>query len=76
MKITLTDGQEYEVAHTFSPSRAIISYDGLYVLVDQVDGAWDLSGEPARPEEKPVLETLLAPMMDQSIVTITKVNPS
>lgn len=73
MTITLTDGKDYEVAHTFSEGRVLISYDGLYSFADRAgDGTWDLSGEPARPEEKPVLAALLAPTMDQSVVTITK----
>ena len=72
MKITLMDGKEYEVAHAFSPTRAIINYDGLFALVDQMGGQWDLSGEPARDDEKPILTALLAPTMDQSILTVTK----
>ena len=72
MSITI-DGKDYEVAHSFSPERAIVNYDGLYVLVDRnADGSWALSGEPARDDEKPVLEALTAPMNDQSILNVLK----
>ncbi len=70
MKITLVDGKEYEVAHAFSPTRALINMDGLYVFADQVAGQWDLSGEPASEDEQPVLAALLAPTMDQSVLTV------
>lgn len=73
MKITI-DGKEYEVAHQFNESRVIISYEGVYVFADRWadGGGWDLSGEPARENEKPVLEALLAPMLDKTVVTVTK----
>lgn len=32
---------------------------------------WELSGEPARENEKPILAAFLAPMMDRSILTVT-----
>lgn len=72
MKIALADGKQYEVAHMFGDSRALVNYDGLYVFVDLVGGIWDLSGEPARDDEKPILAALTAPMNDQSILTVTK----
>lgn len=72
MTITL-DGQDYEVAHKFSESRVLVNYCGLYTFADKAtDGTWELSGEPARQDEKPVLEALLAPTLDQSILTVTK----
>lgn len=67
------DGVAYSVVHSFGDARVIINYEGLYVFADKnPDGTWDLSGEPARENEKPVLEALLAPTMDQTIVTVTK----
>lgn len=69
----MIDGKLYEVAHEFNPARAIINYDGVFVLVDKnADGTWDLSGEPAREDEKPILEALIKPFEDQTIVTVTK----
>ena len=66
------DGKQYSVAHRFGPTRCLVSYDGLYVFVDQApDGTWDLSGQPATPEEMPILEALNAPLNDKSVVTVT-----
>lgn len=71
-QITFADGKTYNVAHTFSNTRCIINYQGLYVFADQgSDGTWDLSGEPSRDDEKAVLAALIAPMMDVTVVTIT-----
>lgn len=71
MRIQLTDGNSYEVAHDFHNGRAIIIYEGLYVLVDQIqDGRFELSGEPARDSEKPVLNALVATI--ETKVTVTK----
>lgn len=72
MKLVV-EGQEYEVAHSFNESRALINFDGLYTFVDRApDGTWELSGLPARPDEKPILDALIAPMKDKSIVTVIK----
>ena len=71
MRIQLTDGNSYEVAHDFQNGRAIIIYEGLYVLVDRIqDGRFELSGEPARDSEKPVLNALVATV--ETKVTVTK----
>ena len=71
MKVKVDD-KEYEVARLFSPERAIIEYEGLFVLVDKsVDDTWELSGEPARGDEKDALQELIAPMKDRTIVTVT-----
>jgi hypothetical protein len=67
------DPKFYDVVHTFGDNRAIINYDGLFVLVDRVAGTdqFELSGEPARGEnEKPVLDALVATIKDS--VTVTK----
>lgn len=72
MDITI-DGKTYAVAHSFSESRCVINFDGLFALADKnPSGTWDLSGEPAHGEEKAVLAALIAPMQDQSIITETK----
>lgn len=66
------DGQTYRVAHSFSDSRVIIDMDGLFAFADKnPSGTWDLSGEPAHGDEKTVLNGLIAPMLDKSILTIT-----
>lgn len=73
--VKLPGGVEYEVAHFFGDSRALVKYEGLFVLVDRdpQTGEWDLSGEPARnDEEKRIIAELTIPMEDQSIVTVTK----
>lgn len=72
MNIVL-DGTSYEIAHSFSSTRAIINYEGLYVFVDQAsDGTWELSGLPAREHEKPILNALVAPMNDKTDVKVIK----
>lgn len=66
------DGKSYEIAHFFSNTRAIIDFDGAFVLVDRVQNDdWELSGEPARQDEKPILAAFLAPMMDKTILKVT-----
>jgi hypothetical protein len=72
-QITIS-GKTYEVAHTFTDSRAVIDYDlGAFVLVDKApDGTWDLSGQPASPEEEVVVKALNAPTNDVTVTTVTK----
>lgn len=68
--VTFTDGKVYQVAHHFSKDRAIIHWEGLFVLVDRVDEEhYELSGEPARPHEKPMLDAFVATI--ESGVTVT-----
>lgn len=52
----------YPVLHQFSEERVLIKYDGLVVFANQPRGSatWELDGEPAREDEKPVLEALIA----------------
>lgn len=66
------DGQKYPVVHAFSEDRAIICYDGLYILADRLGGIWGLSGRPATEAEKPVLAKLTEPTNDVSVLTVTK----
>lgn len=67
------DGQSYKVEHLFGDARALINYEGLYVFVDKRDdGVWELSGVPAREDEKPVLKALTDPMNDKTVITVTK----
>jgi hypothetical protein len=69
----IVDGFSYNVVHVFRANRALINYEGLFVLVDMLtDGTWELSGEPASDEEEVVLKTFTAPMNDKTVVTITK----
>lgn len=74
MSTVKISGIDYEVAHFFSDVRALVKYEGLFVLADKVESTddWELSGETARPEEKHIIAELTAPMEDQSIVTIVK----
>lgn len=58
--IVLDSGEKCEVVHTFRSDRLIVLYDGLYVLVDLVLGAWVLSGRPATDAEKSVLNGLIS----------------
>lgn len=72
MNITI-DGKSYEVAHQFNENRVLINYDGLYVFADRnMFGNWDLSGLPAREDEKPILKAFLEPTLDKTVVTVTK----
>lgn len=59
-KITLDSGETCDVIHEFRADRLIVDYDGLFILVDLVLGAWVMSGHPATAEEKPVLNSLVA----------------
>lgn len=69
--LKLTDGKEYQVAHAFGPDRAIIVYEGLFVLVDRVSAEeYELSGEPARAGEAPILNALVDSI--KTITTVTK----
>lgn len=71
MDITI-DGKSYKVAHLFDEKRCLVEYEGLYVFADKAfDGTWELSGEPARENEKPVLAAFLNPMLGKTIVTVT-----
>ncbi len=72
-RITMVDGVEYEVVRMFTEARALINYQGLFVLVDKSDVGWDLSGDPARtPEEKEAIETATADMRDKTVTEVTK----
>lgn len=76
MTITLPDGKSYDVARSFGDARAIINYEGLFVLVDKdATGQWDLSQKPADGLEKSVLVELTADMTDVTVTTITKEEP-
>lgn len=73
--LTITIGQtQYVVVAHFGDDRAIINYDGAFVLVDRDStGQWDLSGQPARlGPEQDTLKALLAQTLDQTVVTVTK----
>ena len=70
MKIKLDTGDACEVIHEFGPSRAIVVFGGAYVLVDRVDAdTYELSGEPARENEKPILKALVDAMKDSTTFT-------
>ena len=57
-----------EQLHRFTYTRALIDYDDAVVFVDFVAGRWDLSADPATPEEMPTLEKLMADQMDRTVV--------
>jgi hypothetical protein len=67
--VKLTDGKDYALVHSWG-RRAIIDYEGTYVMVDQVDATtYELSGEPARPG--PELEMLNSLVKDGTTVVVT-----
>jgi hypothetical protein len=69
----IVDGKACMIAHSFREDRAVVNYDGLFVLVDLgQDGTWSMSGEPARDEEKAVMKTLTDPTEGKVVVTVTK----
>lgn len=73
MQVTLTqDGKTYDLTHDFGNGRAILMYDGLYIMVDRVDAVtYEISGEPARDgEEKEILNALIA--LIQTTTTVTR----
>lgn len=59
MNITIAS-TEYEVVHSFSESRVLISYEGLTVFADQVEGVWEFSSESIREDERSVVATFLS----------------
>jgi len=64
-----------EVAHRFTDTRAIVLFDGLYLMADRLSlDEWELSSEPARPgAELLTLNTLIARLVQEgTIVTVTK----
>lgn len=64
------DGTSYRIEHKFSDRRAIVNFGGAYVLADRVDlYKWELSGEPAREDEKPILNALVAGIKTTTTVT-------
>lgn len=73
-EITMVDGKTYKVAHFFNDARVLIDYDlGAFVFADKAaDGTWDLSGQPASPEEEVIVKQLNAPMNDTTVVNIVK----
>jgi hypothetical protein len=63
-------GKMYTLVHDFGMGRAIVDFDGAFVLVDALpNGDWELSGEPAREDEKPALNKLVATMGTTTTVT-------
>jgi len=73
MKLTV-NGTEYEVIRQFNENRALVNYEGLAVLVDRdpQSGTWDLSGQPANPDEEQVIKDFQAPMNDKTVLDIEK----
>lgn len=66
----LIEGAACPLVHSFSDSRALVTMEGLYVLVDKApDGTWDLSGQPASPDEMLILGPLVAAAKDTLTVT-------
>jgi hypothetical protein len=69
VNVKLTDGKEYALVHSWG-ARAIIDFEGTYVMVDRVDATtYELSGEPARPG--PELEMLNSLVKDGTTVVVT-----
>lgn len=70
-KTTVTvEGREYELVHNFGLNRGIINLDGAFALVDRVGAAqWELSGNPATDDEKPVLQNFVDTIGTSTTVT-------
>ena len=67
----------YEIVYSFTASRCLIRYEGLFVLADcSADGAWALSGEPASPEETTVIKTFTRATDDTTTTTFTRESPT
>ena len=65
------NGSSCAILYNISPSRAIIDYGGGVVLADCIGGRWELSGDPTTDEERKIVNSILAPEMDTTLVTIT-----
>lgn len=77
--LMLTDSTTHDVAHDFKTGRAIIMFDGAYVMVDLVGAPtgtpiWELSGEPARPGPESRMLTELVRVIEAqgTVVTVTE----
>jgi hypothetical protein len=70
LKLTLVDGNTYDVAYSFTNERCLINYNGMIVFVDKdANGNWDFSKVLASPQEMPILQQLSGP--DGTTLTIT-----
>jgi len=66
----LVEGTPRELIHAFGNGRAIVDYFDAFVMMDELsDGTFELSGEPAREDEKPVLNKLVATIKNTTTVT-------
>ena len=72
MKSVTVEGKPYPVVNQIRDDRAIINFDGLFVLVDLTSGNWELSGQTASLEEGKLIQELCAPTNDKTVVTVTK----
>lgn len=66
--ITL-DGHGYEVLHRFREERVLIRYDGAVVFADCNASVWELSGVPAREDEKAIFRKFVP---DETTTTFVK----
>ena len=66
-------GVRSRIRSSSGEARCLVEWEGAFAYVDRSDdGTWDLSGQPASPDELAVLNDCLAGQMDKSVVTITK----
>lgn len=69
-KVSLGRDGEFELVHQFNEKRGIVDMGGVYALVDRVsENEWELSGLPAREDEKPVMRRFEQSVKNQTTVT-------
>lgn len=66
----VSEARSCRVTFVFNPMRVLVDFDSdLQVICDFVDGGWEQSPIPARPEETVVIERLM-PARDTTEVTV------
>jgi hypothetical protein len=63
------EGKQYKQIYRHRPNRAIIDFDGVYVLVDLLGENWELSGVPGDVIERQIISDLSLPMRG-SVITV------
>jgi hypothetical protein len=68
----LVRGVECRIRYASGEARCLVEWEGAFTFVDRDEtGTWDLSGQPASPDEIVVLNDCLAGQFNKTVVTAT-----
>jgi hypothetical protein len=68
--IVTVRGVECRIRYASNESRVLVEWESAFTFVDRADdGTWDLSGQPASPDELRVLNDFLAGQTDRTVIT-------